>query len=517
MPNIFVLYTYGKTLLPFTQNTKLAYLEEETYIYSTHIRAILNGYWTGDPYVWEYRQSPSPFLGEIGSLIPIVILSAITGSVRSAFILSDVLFPMSLVLIIYIGLIKNGHQRLFSLTASLVVLLTPYTSMLLPRLASFGTDITGDSNNMLFFSRTPHPQMSSIYLFGVVFLTAIILSKPKSKIIYLWSLLLGVSIYSTPFITSTIFIAIILISPLLIIKVPKKNLIFSAVIVILMALPFIINLINLREFLAQSDFLTRTTFPTELLFPNQMRFIVFGVILFLLRKDYLSRIVTVHIIAAGFLVDGHQLISGRNLEADHWISRVLSPLSTLALMLIAQNLYHRFHLKNRPYLLPAIILIVITIAFTKQLRWVEVRAYELQPDIPYEHLVNEINTKTQKDDVIGSLDYKISRHLTGLTGRRTYIAPGDRTFVTSREQTERLCNLFLMSQNLPNNTIERGLISYAYGFSAWYNIDVSHIVNDLESCIEEKVITKKYKIDYLIEKNNLTGQWELIPIMHDTF
>ena len=50
-------------------------------------------------------------------------------------------------------------------------------------------------------------------------------------------------------------------------------------------------------------------------------------------KSSISKTLVVFAISAGILMDFHQELLGRSIDADHWISRVIAPVATLAIFL----------------------------------------------------------------------------------------------------------------------------------------------------------------------------------------
>lgn len=515
LPNLFLISTSKGGNWPLTINTKLAYMEEETYIYASHVYQIINGYFIGDAYIWEYRVSPSPFLGELASIIPIAILAEIAGSVPLGFTLSDLFFPAFLLLLIFYFLKKFDYSENFSIASSLAVITIPFLSMLFPHISSFGTQLTGDETNAMFFSRTPHPQISSIYLFGALFATAQVLKNPTVRLISIWAVILGLSLYSSPFVSSTVFLASLLISPILLKRISKKTFAVSLAIIGLTGLPYILNIAELQKVFTGSDFLLRTTFPVEFLFPRYLRYLAVAVLLFKFKKDALSWTIIAYVAAAVLLVDGHQIISGRNLEADHWISRVLAPISTLSIFLIINKFTQNFNSKRINIFWIGTSFALITIAFSKQFTWINANLDQFKID-NLETLSATIQKETKKDDVIGSLDPQIEKHITGLTGRRVYLAPGDRTVANASEQIERICDLARLSTN-PSVATSRRVINYALGFEVWFKKDVGDIEKQIKECRKEPKANPAYKLDYFVEENPESKTWNLEKVNGETF
>src|SRR3989304_6555881 len=184
-PHLYGIYKQGASYTPFKITDKLQYMRDETYLYAAQARQILQGHIRGDAYTWEYRDNPSPFVSEVVSIIPISILSLILGSVEYALIASDFIFPIALFLIIVWGLKKFKVDNTLAILSATAVIIVPNLSSLLPYVSKGGVLLTGTSADPLIFSRTPHPQISIIFLFLTLFLTALIIAKPRREIVHI--------------------------------------------------------------------------------------------------------------------------------------------------------------------------------------------------------------------------------------------------------------------------------------------------------------------------------------------
>src|SRR3989338_2638270 len=106
IPHIYGLKSFGSNYSPLISSPNLAHVSEETYTYAPEVHQIFKGHWRGDPYIWEYRDDPSPYVSELSSIIPLAFLALLSGSVANSFILADFIFHALMLLTIYYFLRK---------------------------------------------------------------------------------------------------------------------------------------------------------------------------------------------------------------------------------------------------------------------------------------------------------------------------------------------------------------------------------------------------------------------------
>lgn len=254
LPHIFGLYKSWLAYYPLQSTQGLSYQHDETYAYAPEVHQILNFRFSGDSYLWEYKNHSMIFMGEVASIAPIALISSLA-SVPLGFILSDLIFPPLLFLLVYSALRYQKFNSIFCLTTALAVICIPFLSLLIPKLFSYQTNIIGSVTDPLLLSRTPHPQISIIFLFASLFLTSVVLKKPNKKNLFLWSLSIGLSLYSSPFVASTVFFSMALLAPIIFKRLGKKAMAFSLAIGLLICLPWLINMISTQEFLKHSTLL----------------------------------------------------------------------------------------------------------------------------------------------------------------------------------------------------------------------------------------------------------------------
>src|SRR3990167_8383585 len=368
LPYLYGYYTFNNQFSPLISNDNLSYLREGTYSYSAQVNQIIKGHLYGDAYVWEYKSGPSPFVGELASIIPIAVLS--------------------------------------------------------------------------FFS------------------TIYVLKKPSSKYFYLWPVIIGVSIYSSTFIMSTMLFALALLAPKLYSKIAKQKLLISLFIIILITIPYLINFIFANILYKPKEFLLTFSFEPKIMFPAQIRYLLIALLLFWLRKkDTFSNIIFAFILSAAILMDLHQVFFGRKLQADHYISRILAPMATLSIFI---RTFNRIDLlKRNAKIWVFLTLIVLTLGFQQQLSWISLYSNDFKQLTYRKNIIDYINKNTDKNDVIGTLNPDVNDEIQANTGRWVYIAPGDRTFVAHNEQLTRICDLAILLNKKENDPEVKRAVYYS--------------------------------------------------------
>lgn len=419
-----------------------------------------------------------------------------------AFVLSDFIFPITLSLLIYFYLKRESYDFKFCLLCSLSVIMIPFMASLLPFLAKEGTALTGPLNYQLFFSRTPHPQISYIFLLGSIFaFTEFLKSRRLRKIDFLLPPIIGVSLYASLHVSSTILVAILLLTPWYFKHLSRRKTIYFFAIVLIFLIPHMANYFFQQKHLFNSDFINRTSFPVHMLFPTQLRYVAIAIGLITIGKKKIHiTVISLFILAAALLIDGHQLIGFGDLEADHWVSRVLAPLSTMAIFIIFYHIYS-FFIKDKSGLIwISLMLIVLLFGAYTQFKWTIKNRKELRIDNASYELIKQIENNTDSNDVIGSLDTPTIDLITGLTGRDTYIAPGDRTLAPADEQIERICTLLILSKSKKNLNIYSAA-NFILGYQSLNPASVNDALNKIRDCFKDNNIAP-YKLDYIVLKED---------------
>ena len=153
------------TYYPITKNT----FHDEATFYALRANAAYQGQWlAGDISLAEYKDSPV-----ILSVINPVILGGlgwIIGSLKSAFIISDFLFPALIFLILYFIFFELTRRKIPSLLFSTIFILSPKLTMYLPPVTALNlrelikSFLPFLNNEPLYFSQFEEPKITFIFL-----------------------------------------------------------------------------------------------------------------------------------------------------------------------------------------------------------------------------------------------------------------------------------------------------------------------------------------------------------------
>lgn len=511
LPYFYGYLKYGKEFSPLISNENLSYLREHTYSYSAQVHQTIKGHLYGDAYIWEYKSSPSPFVGELASIIPISILSFLVNSVPNGFVLSTFVFSLLLFILLFAGLRYFKFSTYFSIFASSSILIIPFLSSLLPYFSHNLTQITGGTLLPLFYFRIPNPLISSVYLFLSLFSTIYILKNPSSKYFYIWPIIIGISLYSSSFIMSTVVFALVLLAPRIYKNLTRQKLIKSIFIIVLIALPYVANFIGSNVLFNTKEFLFANTSEPRIMFPVQLRYVLIAILLvWAKKKDHLSVVIIAFILSASILMELHQTIIGRNIQADHYISRIMAPLATLSIFILIHEKL-RF-IKKSVLVWSTLTLLMFTMGIFQQISWVKRYPNDFRQLSDRKILIEYINNNTDKNDVIGTLDPEINEEIRANTGRWLYTAPGDRTFVPNSEQLIRICNLAIFLNKKENSPAVKRAISYSLELKSENKDKLNSSINLVNDCIRRGEKTPRFKINYLISDINTGSGFKIIKV-----
>lgn len=504
LPHIYGYFQYSSQYTPFNLYEKNQYQRDELYAYAAQVQQVLKGHAVGDSYLWEGRDNPSPFLSELISIAPIAVLSLILGSIKFAFVASDLIFPTLLFFIIFYNLKKNYHY-LWSLTTASAVIFLPFFSSLVPFFSKGGYLWTGTSQEPLFITRTPHPQISLIILFLTIFTIITTLGSKNNKSLVPIAILAALSLYSSVFISSTVLLAVALLFPILIKNTKKKEIVFAVLIFMVISSPWAVNFLGYKQFLLQTDFFMRASYPKEILFPRQLRYIFFAIILFFTSRNIVSKVVIAFAVASGILMDLHQVFLGRSIDADHWITRVIAPVATFALFLIIASIIKKT--KYYRFISLFFLILIISIGLFVQIKWIDKNKNLLVPDTAKTNVFETIMKNTNRDDVIAGTTLELNQFITGATGRYVYVGPPERALVGSNERLKRICDIYQIAIDKNLSTLPNELLEQEIYFQKWKlnnKIDKDLFISQ---CYQKN--RNPYKVDFIADKKT-DGNYQLI-------
>ncbi|MCR4324835.1 MAG: hypothetical protein NUV69_04080 [Candidatus Curtissbacteria bacterium] len=491
---------------PFSVNSAVSYSKEEAYTYAAQVQHLVKGYLIGDPYIWEYRNGLSPYLGELGSIVPVSILSILLSSVPKGFMASDFVFPFTLFLLISKNLKNLGFNLSFTLFAASAVLVIPFLSVLIPKITSYGTVLTGIENGPLLFTRTPHPQISDVYLFCAIFTSIWFLKSKNPKRVIILPIILGLSLYSSVYVASTIILASLIIAPFAAKNLDKKQITKILIIGAIVSLPLLLNFYLTREILSK-EFILRFSQEKNFLFPIQIRYLLIAFLLYKFRpRDPIYKVLFIYVVCAAVLIDFHQIILGRDLQGDHWITRVIAPLATLSLLLITYTFFKKANYR----LWTLATLSILIFGFYVQNNWYQNNKSYLTQDTRTASLIMQINTMGN-NYVVGTLNTSLGDEIRATTGIWTYLSPGDRSYISTAEQIQRACDLLVLQKGTSTLEEANEALLYELGLEAKNKKTVEKVQRELSQCAQKNNTTPSFKLDYLIVESE-NGEYSLKKI-----
>lgn len=511
-PHLIGWLRFGRSYSPLGMNNADPVTMEETYTYAPRVAAFLkkNQLFIHDPYVYENKDKPSPFIGETFPAYIMVILAKIFGSVPLAFIAADFIFPVIAAILIFYLLLKKTNHFLLSLTGSAVVVFLRDILMLIP----YPTSII----NYFLFKNTPvellpitrsfHPEISlPILLLFIVVLNRALESKKRGWMI-ISGIIFGLLFYTYIFYWTTVSFSLFILFCLFLFKKKKSELKITALIItigMIIASYYFYNLFLFAKLPEAVSFLQKSTLlRTDFIFIPSVRFLIFFIIVFLFKKkkNYLDLIFLSMILSASLLPDISFHILRRNLEGIHWVRRLLLPISTLYLFSFMPALRKNIHTK---LLLSLIIICCIFYAVVVQLRVVKKHdeTYLQTPDI---ELISYLNDNIPKNQVVGSLDNQLNHLLPALTSHYDFLPE---SIMSISSPTEILGRYFYLSDLCRiEKKVAIDLIKNKYGGTIYY----FSWKNNRQKSIEEinSYVNKKIPINFRL--NYFVANKQIAPI-----
>jgi hypothetical protein len=332
---------------------------EEVYTYVPEVQEILEGRFpVRDTQLAEYKNVPSPFAGETFPAVLMAGLSRITGTVESAFMAADFIFPPLAVWLIYRlsrGIGTGGPLAILTGAAAIIttklIELTPYPQPLW----DFLVNLKG-SDDFLFFSRNFNPQLSFLLFGGMMLVVTEAIKNGGRKRIAIAGGLIGAQFY-TYFFSWTATLAMLMI--LLFWQGAERNwaivkrLVLISLIGFVLALPYAGEMFRFRISPTYWDFFLKNSLPARSFVLVSVRYVILILAVFWLTRGKRSlplTVLTAAALATILLPEAANLFLGRDPEGKHWIRRLLIPLSFPLAAVVCDEVYRRqtfFKLKRR--------------------------------------------------------------------------------------------------------------------------------------------------------------------------
>src|SRR5579872_3915353 len=202
LPNLLLYNRYGSNFTPFTLNGS-PIARDETFAYAPEVNFILkNKSLLKEIYVEEYKNSPTPFMGESAPAAVLAILAFVTGSLEKAFVISDFVFPPIIFTLFFIIAKKFIKNYYFSLSAAFVstisrdfIAVIPYPAEIIKYLT-----VQENQNYLLYLNRATNPQVSLLFFLAPLLAVFALVKNPNNlKNILALGIFFGLIFYSYVF------------------------------------------------------------------------------------------------------------------------------------------------------------------------------------------------------------------------------------------------------------------------------------------------------------------------------
>lgn len=416
-----------------------------------------------NPQIIEHKDYPSH-----ADILPYLLLGlfGIFGfTTKDVFILSDFIFPAVGFIVLYF-LMKNVFKigkNLSILFSLLVILYNSFTDFLI---SIFKLNVLNffSAQDMFAHSRLYAPELIFIpFLLAIISLFYVMNS--KKQIYSILTIILGVSlVYSYIFYSSTFWLAFLILFAYKILyeKEDQKNNIKKFILIsvpsFLLSIPYIINLLALKNLPSYNDILLRTgaEFGRFIHIPliYALTSGIFLIILYISvhNKNRFNFIFITSFVASATILSNIQIITGFNIQPFHWTLRVIELFYFIGaayllncfdftstnkiLNSIGKNAISFFNIIKKISAILIIIFILYGFGYSSTATYRNIDLYnfsesELQ-------LYGWLNNNTQKSSVVMTDSIDQSMKISSYTHNNIYLPNGFITDITTEEITDRL-------------------------------------------------------------------------------
>ncbi len=367
LPNIIMIHKLGSKYNPIGLSKIASIPLDEGYAYAPYVNYIAKGNFPlKESYVYEYKDFPTPFVGETVPATLMAILSKLAGSIPMGFLAADFIFPPIIFVMLYFVARFFIKDRLFALSAAFLAVTLRDLIFVIPYPSAIFRYLT-DANNQqqfLHYSRAFHPQVTFFFLIMSAFSLLQLVSNPNKKIAVVLGIFFGLLFYSYLFYWTyfSVFFSVTFLYFLIKkdFKIIQKMLI-AGIIATAIGSFYFVNDYQFSRLAISQDFIRKQT-GQSIPFPiAALRFLLIAALFFISKKSRDNKFITLFL----FLLTGVAIIAiskfmiGRDLETFHYLRRALVPFATISLFIIVYNIIARK--SKRIFFVLSIISIVVTL------------------------------------------------------------------------------------------------------------------------------------------------------------
>ncbi|MDO8487477.1 MAG: hypothetical protein Q7S45_04235 [Candidatus Curtissbacteria bacterium] len=514
LPHIKMIHKLGSKYNPIGLSEIASIPKDKAYAYAPYVNYIAKGNFPlRETYVYEYKDSQTPYIGETLPATLLAILSKVTGSIPMGFLAADFIFPPIIFVMLYLVARLFIKNHLFALSAAFLAVILRDLVFVIPYPHATFQYLTDAENQQQFlhYSRAFHPQVSFFFFIMSVFSLLKLVSNPNKKIAVLLGIFFGLQFYSYLFDWTyfSVFFSVIFIFFLVKkdFKIIKSMLIAGTVAAIIGSFYFINGYQFSRLDIAQ-DFIRKMT-GQSVPFPiATLRFLLIAALFFISKKRRDNKFITLFL----FLLTGVAMVAiskfviGRDLETFHYLRRALVPFATVSLFIIVYNIIAR----SSKRIIFTLSIAAIAITLFTGIRTQVIATNVLSPWLIYDHdqvnLFSFLKEHTPKDSVIGTLNIDLNYLIPVYTNNRIYFPPTLRTITPTYEEVDRyiiLANLLGLDSKWQKKSLDTYLFYMFHAIVYSTGGETSKVRNQTEEKIQESAdnwvnSSGKYRLDYLI-------------------
>jgi len=529
---------------------------EHINVHGARYRDIIDGrFLSGEVDTYEYRDGPS--LWPILSAAMLAPFLWLTQSVSQTIIITDFVFPILIFLSFFLIINALTRNKFFSLFSALLLMLFPRLPLYIPPMSLIDLKIiilqflpapSGISHNSFkYLVRESFIPGGPFFILSLYFAYKAISTETKRKIFVVlagvfYGLLFYLYLYFWVF--TTIFLGLFFLALLIRKKKTEALSIFAVgVIGFIISIPFWLNYLNLRDLSNYWQLIEKNgieigrafqlgVWKLYLVMAAMVALVVWlgrkfaAMPNFHLPRFDITATFLVTLIAAGAVVFNIQIVTGYNIQSDHWISRVLAITHGVIFSVLFYYLYlvvrERFSvLFNRVRLgkILAILGVVVLLSMTSNLVFNRIVynaenawRYTVTPEFlaAYEWL----DANTPKDSVVMAPSLDTNMELAVYTHNRIFFARSWNTLAPEKEILNRFYITYKFFEVDPQNVYEflntrRGAV-ILFG-SRYFGQDLDVYLGNRPLILSNEVITRvlneytffnvpeiiPYKLDYI--------------------